>query len=68
MIVSPSGKTFVCENETGAIVGNTFEQVKEDVKQGTLEDMQEQIKEAKKLVSKGYHAPIEEMWHRLKAA
>lgn len=67
LIVSPSGKTFVCESVTGAIVGSTIEQVKDDVKSGTKKDMDKQIDDAKSMVKRAYMASADEFWHRLRA-
>jgi hypothetical protein len=67
LAVGPNGKTFVAESITGAIVGSTIEQVREDVASGKKSDMDKQIEDAKKMVLRAYEATPEELWKRLKA-
>lgn len=50
---TPNGSLRIAESITGAIVGNSFEKVIEDVKQTTKKIMMEQINEGKKLLGSG---------------
>jgi hypothetical protein len=65
LFASPSGKTFVSETETGAIVGSTIDEVKQDIVEADEEVMKNQIQEARKLVKRAYMASEEEFWRRL---
>ena len=46
LIFSPRGKTFVVESKTGALVGSTIDEVKNDIKNAKPEFIKNQIKEA----------------------
>ena len=65
LFVIPSGKTFVAESITGAIIGNTLEMVREDIAEGNPQVMEQQINDAKEIVKKAYMGTEEEFWKRL---
>jgi len=66
LIISPNGKTFVAESETGAIVGNTITEVRQDIATADPEIIRKQIENAKITVSKAYIGTIEEFWKILR--
>lgn len=66
LAVSPSGRTFVAESITGAIVGSTIKQVCADIIEGEKSVMDKQIKDAEKLVKRAYITEPDELWKRLK--
>ena len=47
---TPNGTLRVAESVTGAIVGDSFENVKEDIKSGSKKDMLKQIEDAKQIL------------------
>lgn len=61
---TPKGNLIVAEMETGAIVGNSLEQVKEDIQHGNMDIMLQQIQDAKLLLPKARHISAEEFWSR----
>lgn len=70
--VSPSGKTFVAESITGAIVGPSLEEVRADVASATVAVMTKavmtkQIESAKKQVAIVQTLSPKEFWHLLRA-
>ncbi len=50
--LTPKGTLRIAESSTGAIIGDTFEGVKKDIKEGSKEVMQKQIADAKVMVKK----------------
>jgi hypothetical protein len=67
LAVSPNGKTFVAESVTGAIVGPTLDQVREDVRTADPEIIEQQMEYALKEVKKAYTLSQQEFWQDLKA-
>ena len=65
LFATPSGKTFVAESITGAIVGNTLEDVRKDIEEADLKIMEKQIEDAKVMLEKAYMGTKEEFWKRL---
>lgn len=47
LAIAPNGTTLVIEATSGGIVGSTIAQVRADVARATIEEMQEQVREAK---------------------
>lgn len=64
---SPSGKTFVAEGITGAIVGSTLESVRDDVRVAVVGVMEEQVEAARQQVSGARMLTPEKFWHMLRA-
>jgi hypothetical protein len=64
--VSPNGRTFVMEAETGAIVGYTLEEVRSDISSGDEQEMRDQIGLAKVAVIHAEHVTIDEFWKRMR--
>jgi len=67
LAVSPSGKTFVAESITGAIVGPTIDEVRKDIEEADKTVMEEQIAFAKKRVSKAVEVTQDRFWQMLRA-
>jgi len=68
LAVSPSGRTFVAEGVTGAIVGSTIEGVRRDVEMADRTVMEEQIASAEKRVLQATPVSRDEFWRLLRAA
>ena len=47
LAIAPNGATLVIEDVSGGIVGDTVAQVRADVANATIEEMREQVQEAK---------------------
>jgi len=62
IVIAPSGKTFVVEGVTGAIVGSTIEQVRADIATAVRENMAIQIRDAEKWASQARMVKPEEFW------
>ncbi len=62
VIVSPSGKTFVAETRTGAIVGTDIEQVRKDVAAGDPEVIRQQLDKAAGDIKNARHVSNEVFW------
>ena len=66
LIVSPNGKTFVAESESGAFVGPSIQQVREDIAESeNLDLMKKQVEDAKKQSKQAKEIPAEEFWKLL---
>ena len=50
LATAPNGKTFVCEGVTGAMVGDSLESVRADIKRAKPAMIRAQIKDAKTIV------------------
>lgn len=61
---TPKGNVVVAEFETGAIVGRSVEQVKQDIREGQMKDMLQQIVDAKALLPRVRRMNAEEFWAR----
>jgi hypothetical protein len=62
---SPKGRIIVAELETGAIVGYSVEQVKEDIQTGgSVAGMKQQIQNAKALMRDLHVVSPEKFWSR----
>jgi hypothetical protein len=66
IVVAPNGKVFIAEAETGAFIGPSIEQVKEDIKIGDPEEMKKQIETARKQLKQAVRLEPEEFWKWLK--
>lgn len=67
---SPSGKTYVMEATTGAIIGNTIADVRADIEGcDSIEVMQKQVDDARKQFETMRHEKVglPEFWRRMKA-
>jgi hypothetical protein len=64
--VAPNGRTFVVESETGAIVGNTLENVIDDISQGDPDVMRRQIEKARETVKRAQEMSQDDFWRMLK--
>lgn len=62
LIASPDGETHVAESITGALVGTSIKKVKEDVAEGDIEIMKQQIEAAKERVKEARLFSNEEFW------
>lgn len=67
LAMSPSGKTFVAESITGAIVGATVNAVRNDIKAADKTVMEEQVAHAKKRVLSTAPVSPNEFWRLLRA-
>lgn len=68
VVVAPSGKTFVAESITGAIVGSTIEEVRADVATAAESIMIRQIEDAKKRAAEAEAVSADVFWRQLKGA
>lgn len=66
LIVSPSGKTVVAEKRSGAIIGNSIEEVRADVQTGTDESCEQQIVEGLENAARAELIDKLEFWRRMK--
>ena len=66
MATAPNGNKFVAEATTGAIVGGSLEQVREDIKTGDPELMKKQMADAKQRVKDVEEKDPAFFWHALK--
>lgn len=67
VVTSPSGKTFIVECETGAVVGNDLEVVREDIQTGDPIVIGKQIEDAQKLLREAQSVTPEEFWRLMRA-
>ena len=67
-VISPSGKIFVAEIETGAIVGSKIREVRADIEAADEDTMRRQIEDARKRVERACHVHPNEFWRQLKGA
>lgn len=61
-----TGQTHVVESHTGAFVGTSLEQVRDDVATADEKVMKDQLKEAEKLAQKAENMPPERFWKMFK--
>ena len=66
-VVSPSGKSFFAEKSTGAIIGSSLKEVKEDIRTANLSVMRKQIRDAKVRASHCVPVSVAEFWRLLRA-
>jgi len=62
MVASPSGRTFVVEGITGAIIGSTIERVRKDVATADRDVMAAQIANAEKWAKRANVVKPAEFW------
>jgi len=62
LATSPSGKTFVAESETGAIVGPNLEQVRQDVAEAVVGVMERQMEQARETLKEAETLDAERFW------
>lgn len=67
LAIAPNGKTFVAEYKSGAIVGDTIENVKNDILTGDKEMMEKQVKDAIESSKKVEVVSEDYFWEALKA-
>lgn len=67
LATSPSGRTFVAESITGALVGPTVPDVRADVELATKEVMDKQIEDAKSAVLGVHMIAVKNFWMLLRA-
>ena len=65
LIKAPNGKTFVAEEETGALVGSTVARVKKDIKTGDKKLMKEQIETSREDSKRAEEVTTREWWGSL---
>lgn len=65
---APNGKTFVAEASTGAIVGDTLENVRADIRIAEASVMREQIRNAEQEAKKAEVADAAFFWSALRCA
>lgn len=63
---APNGTTFVAEAQSGAIVGGSLEQVREDIRTGDPKMMQKQVTEALESAKKAEIKSPDFFWGALK--
>lgn len=63
---APNGRTFVAESMTGAIVGPTLEQVREDIRTGDPAIMKQQVAAAKQRAKAIEFTTPDKFWTALK--
>jgi hypothetical protein len=66
LVVAPNGQTFVAEGETGALVGPTMEEVREDIRVGDQSVIDEQMEYARRESKKAEVVTVDEFWRILK--
>lgn len=67
VVASPlTGKTFVAESETGALVGPSIEEVRKDIETGDTGVMADQIADAREQMKHVSVLPADEFWGMLK--
>lgn len=66
LVVAPSGKTYIVEAITGGIVGNTIEEVRDDVAVGDEEVIEKQIEDAFSLSKESFQVSPDVFWKMLK--
>lgn len=66
LVTSPKGTTFVVEAETGAIVGNTLEEVKQDLATASVAAVELQLAQAKLDSAAAEYEPPASFWRKLK--
>ena len=64
--IAPNGKKFVAEHETGAIIGNSLKQVKDDIAAGDEEVIREQMVEALKNLQRVQIVSTDQFWSGLR--
>ena len=62
VVIAPSGKTFVAESETGAIVGSSIQDVRKDVSEGDDQVIRDQIEWARQVVKDAVYVTAAEFW------
>lgn len=68
VVVSPSGKLYICESVTGAIVGRSIKQVKADVASAHATEMKEQVAHAKERVKRARGLSNKRFWSKFRIA
>lgn len=68
LVVAPNGTTFVAEAKTGAFVGPSIQDVKEDIETGDPKLMEEQVIKAALDYKRAEVIPEEEFWRLLKVS
>ena len=66
LITAPDGSTVVAESTTGALIGPTLEEVREDIKATSLRIVKEQMKDAKYRADKAVMTSPEKFWAKMK--
>lgn len=61
-IVTNGKIKFIAEATTGAAIGKTLKEVREDIKNGDMKLMKEQIKEAKKSLKEAKSVSVKKFW------
>ena len=65
-VINPNTKTsLIIESETGAIIGDNLETVKQDIAEADESIMKEQIKNAKKRLVNAERITADEFWKRM---
>ena len=62
IVTSPGGRTFVAEKNSGAIIGDTLEAVRQDIREGDPALMARQVEEATKARDEAVTVEPEEFW------
>jgi hypothetical protein len=66
LVVSPFGKTYVAEKESGGLIGPSLDSVREDVESAELKVMKEQVQEAVRISKTAEPVSTEEFWERMR--
>jgi hypothetical protein len=67
LIISPNGKTFVAESQSGAFVGPSIQQVREDIAESEdIDFMKKQVEDAKIQSKQATEIPADEFWRLLR--
>jgi hypothetical protein len=61
-VSTPKGGTVICEETSGAIIGNSLEAVRNDIKVGNLDVMKQQVTHACNELKKATIVPRDNFW------
>lgn len=65
-VISPRGKAYFVESQSGGIVGDDFDTVKEDANSAPIEEILQQLQEQTKRGQKACPITPEEFWRLMK--
>ncbi len=68
LVSKPGGRFAVAEATTGAIVGDTLEEVRADIKDGSAAVMRKQVAESAIQVARAFTVEPDEFWSLMKGA
>lgn len=68
LVTAPNGSTFVAESTTGAFVGPTIREVRQDIEAGDPKLMKAQVKSAKGLAARAEPTSANRFWSMLRCS